>query len=96
METIPPICWNKYNAKRLSLRLSGGKTCEDSGVSSRKNPENRLDYFIGVRTEDAVGDVSGTQEIGISGRVYALLRIPIATHGNFVNTIHLTWEYINI
>lgn len=91
----PPIWWNKYNAKRLSLRLSGGKICEDFGVSSRNNPENRLDYFIGIRTEDAVGDVSGTQEITIAGGVYALFRTPIATHENFVNTIHRTWEYIN-
>lgn len=50
-----------------SLRLSGGKICEDFGVSSRNSPENGLDYFIGIRTEDAVGDVSGTQEIAIAG-----------------------------
>ena len=31
-EDCPPNFWNKYHAKKLSFRLSGGKVCEDFGV----------------------------------------------------------------
>lgn len=94
-EDYPPNFWNKYNAKKLSLRLSGGKTCEDFGVSIWNNAENKLDYFIGICTENAAGDISGTQEVQITGGLYALFQTPNTTHADFVNTIHRTWEYIN-
>lgn len=64
-EDYPPNFWNKYNTKKLSFRLSGGKTCEDFGVSAWNSSENKLDYYIGIRTEKASGDVWGTEEIVI-------------------------------
>lgn len=94
-EAYPPNFWNKYNASKLSLCLSGGRTCDDYGVSIWNNTENKLDYFIGIRTENAIGDISGTEEISIPGGLYALFQTPMATHANFVNIIQRTWEYIN-
>jgi len=93
-EDYAPHFWNKYNAKKLSLRLSGGKSCEDFGVSIWNAAKNKLDYYIGIRTEEAAGDISGTEEIAIPGGLYALFRTPVATHIDFINTIHRTWEYI--
>lgn len=95
-EDYPPNFWNKYNAKKLSLRLSGGKTCEDFGVNIWNSSENKLDYFIGILTENTEGDVSATHEIQIPGGLYALFRTPSTTHAGFVNTIHRMWEYINM
>ena len=94
-EDYPPNFWNKYNARKLSLRLSGGKICEDFGVSRWNSIENKLDYYIGIRTEDATGDVSGPEELIIPSGLYALLQTLVATHINFVSTIQSTWEYIN-
>lgn len=93
-EDYPSNFWNKYNAKKLSLRLSGGKICEDFGVSFWNHSKNKLDYFIGIRTLDAAGDTTGTEQIFIPGGLYALFRTPATTHENFVNTIHRAWEYI--
>lgn len=93
-EENPPNFWNKYNAKKLSLRLSGGKICEDFGVSSWDASLNKLDYYIGIRTEEAEGDKEGAQELFIPGGLYALFRTPVATHEDFVNTIHRSWKYI--
>ena len=90
----PFMFWNKFNAQKLSLRLSGGKVCEDYGVSMRKGKDGRLDYFIGIRTEEAQGDTTGTEELAIQGGLYALFRTPPTTHADFVNTIHRTWQYI--
>lgn len=94
-EDYPPNFWNKYNARKLSLRLSGGTPCLDFGVSIWNAAENRLDYFIGIATEEAKGDLSGTQELTIPGGLYAVFQTPVTTHADFVNTIHRTWEYIN-
>ncbi|MFW6002594.1 MAG: AraC family transcriptional regulator [archaeon] len=94
-EDYPPKFWNKYNAKKLSLRLSGGETCEDFGINDWNEEKNRLDYYIGIRTENAVGDTSGTEEITVKGGLYAMFQTPKTTHANFVNTIHRTWDYIN-
>lgn len=94
-EDYPPNFWNKYNAKKLSLRLSGGKICEDFGVNIWNSSESKLDYFIGILTENTEGNVSGTQEIQITGGLYALFQTPNTTHAGFVSTIHRTWEYIN-
>ncbi len=94
-ENSPPNFWNKYNAKKLSLHLSGGKTCEDFGVSAWNSLENKLDYYIGIVTEKAAGNVSGTQQIHIEGGLYALFQTPNTRHDGFINTIHRTWEYIN-
>lgn len=94
-EKSPPNFWNKYNAKKLSLKLSGGKICEDFGVSYWNENENRLDYYIGIRTNEAKGDLSDTQEIYLSGGKYAVFKTPQSTHIGFVNSIHRTWDYIN-
>ena len=94
-EEYPPNFWNKYNSKKLSLRLSGGKISEDFGVNIWDNIEKKLDYFIGILTENVVGDISETEEIQITGGLYAMFQTPKTTHDNFVNTIHRTWDYIN-
>lgn len=89
-----PSFWNKYNARKLSLKLSGGKICEDYGVSYWNQNENRLEYFIGIRKSLAKGDLSDTQEIYINSGKYALFQTPQSTHIGFVNNIHRTWDYI--
>ncbi|HOQ14168.1 MAG TPA: AraC family transcriptional regulator [Bacillota bacterium] len=94
-EDSPPKFWNKYNAKKLSLRLSGGVVCEDYGVSFWNKDESRLDYFIGIKSENVAGEKEGTIEIKINGGVYAVFETPVSTHADFVNTIHRTWQYIN-
>lgn len=94
-ESSPPYFWNKYNAKKLSLRLSGGKVCEDYGISYWNEEEKRLYYYIGIRTEEALGDVTGTEQIEIPGGLYAMFKTPATTHADFINTVHRTWNYIN-
>lgn len=94
-EDYTPCFWNKYNAKKLSLRLSGGKVCEDYGVSFWNSTENKVDYYIGIRSEYALGDTTGTEKLNIQGGLYAVFRTPPSNHANFVNTIHRTWDYIN-
>ncbi len=93
-ENYPPNFWNKYNAKKFSLRLSGGIICEDFGVSSWNKEKNRLDYYIGVRTDEAKGDLSDTQKIYINSGQYAVFQTPLSSHAGFVNNIHRTWDYI--
>jgi len=94
-EDNPPSFWNKYNSRKWSKRLSGGKVCEDYGVSAWNWQENRLDYYIGIRKENALGDTDGTVEIMIQGGLYAVFTTPRTSHFDFVNTIHRTWDYIN-
>lgn len=93
-EDYTPNFWNKYNAKKLSLKLSGGKTVMDYGVCVWNEKDKKLDYYIGIKTQDAKGDISNTQELSINGGLYALFSTPPTTHSNFVNTIHKTWNYI--
>lgn len=93
-ESRPPSFWNKYNAKKWSLKLSGGEVVEDFGVSSWNDERNHLDYFIGIPKEQAHGDLSGTITLNIAGGLYALFETPVATHFDFVSTIHQTWDYI--
>ncbi len=94
-EEYPPSFWNKYNAKMWSKRLSGGKTVEDIGVSIWNPAIGGIDYYIGIRKEEAEGQLSGTVILDIPGGQYAVFETPFATHFNFVNTIHQTWDYIN-
>ena len=94
-EAYPPNFWNKYNSRKYSRRLSGGNVCEDFGVNIWNNEQNNLDYYIGIRSEQAQGDTTGTQTILINCGTYALFETPQTTHFDFVNTIHKTWEYIN-
>jgi AraC family transcriptional regulator len=93
-EQYAPNFWNKYNAKSLSEKLSGGIVCEDYGVSSWNAEENRVEYFIGIDKENAHGDLSGAAELTIPGGLYAVFQTPVTTHFDFVHTIHRTWGYI--
>lgn len=93
-EEIVPNFWNKYNARGMSLKLSGGREVWDYGVSSWNYEENRLDYYIGIQSEYAAGDIQGTQELCIPGGLYAVFSTPAATQDTFVPQIHRTWDYI--
>lgn len=93
-ESSPPDFWNKYNCKKLSRRLSGGQPAEDYGVSLYNSEKNKLDYFIGIRTEEACGDTPDAIPLRIQGGRYAVFTTPTATQFDFVNVIHRTWDYI--
>ena len=93
-EDYVPKFWNLYNCKKISLRLSGGKTVADYGVSSWNNEKMCIDYFIGIRTYNADGDKSGTSLLEIPGGLYAVFTTPPSSHFDFVNVIHRTWRYI--
>ena len=93
-EDYIPKFWNLYNCKKLSLRLSGGKTVADYGVSYWNNATKCLDYFIGIRADEADGDKTETIQLEIPGGLYAVFATPPASHFDFVNTIHRTWQYI--
>jgi AraC family transcriptional regulator len=94
-EAYPPNFWNKYNSKKWSKKLTGGKVCEDYGVSIWNEAENKLDYYIGVKKSDALGDTADTAELSIKGGLYAIFTTPPASHLDFINVIHRTWNYIN-
>lgn len=91
-EGSPPPFWNQYNCRKWSRKLSGGKVCLDYGVSIWNG---KLDYFIGILTENALGNTEGTLGLQIPSGLYAVFETPPATHYDFVNTIHKTWNYIN-
>lgn len=93
-EDFPPHFWNKYNSKQWSKKLSGGKTVEDFGVSLWNHALHKVTYYIGVRETDAGGDLTDTVTLDIAGGLYAVFDTPPATHFDFVNTIHRTWDYI--
>ncbi len=90
----PPRFWNRYNVEKRSAILSGGKIVEDFGVCKWNNQTQQLDYYIGIRAEDAVGDILGTVTLSIHGGTYAIFDTPPATALDFVRTIHRTWDYI--
>jgi len=94
-EVYPPKFWNKYNSRKWSKKLSGGKACEDYGISEFKGEGGNFDYYIGIRKENALGDTNGTVELFIRGGLYAVFTTPRSSHFDFVNTIHRTWDYIN-
>ena len=93
-ELTPPQFWNKYNAGQYSARLSGGRVTEDFGVSAWNRDVKRLDYYIGIREEEAQGDKSGTVTLVIPNGMYAIFETPPVTQFEFVGMIHRTWEYI--
>lgn len=94
-EAYPPNFWNKYNSRKWSKKLSGGKVCEDYGISAWNESDNKLDYYIGIQKHNALGDTDGTMELLVQGGLYAIFETPKTSHYNFVNTIHHTWAYIN-
>lgn len=93
-EDFPPHFWNRYNSERCSARLSGGKICEDFGVSIWDNTHGRMNYAIGIRAEEAHGDLSGTTALILPPGLYAAFETPTATHFAFVDVIHRSWDYI--
>lgn len=94
-EDLPSSFWNRYNCQKRSLRLSGGKICEDYGVCLWNQEKNKLDYWIGIRSEEAKGETDGTVLLTIPGGTYAAFTTPAATHYDFVHTIQRTWAYIH-
>jgi len=93
-ESFTPNFWNKYNAKGYSKILSGGSVVRDYGVCVWNRDESKLDYYIGIKTDEANGDLHGTHKLMINGGLYALFATPPAKHSDFVITIHKTWDYI--
>lgn len=90
----PPICWNKYNSEKRSLRLSGGNISEDFGVMIWSSEKEKLIYYIGIKSDEAKGDKADTLRINIAGGLYAVFETPPADEFNFVSTIRSTWDYI--
>lgn len=93
-EAIPSSFWNRYNTEGRSARLSGGRIVPDWGVMRWNADRSALDYFIGVRAEDALGDLSGTVRLESTGGLYAAFDTPSATQHDFVTTINRTWDWI--
>lgn len=93
-EDKPPSFWNKYNAEKRSLRLSGGKVVEDFGAMEWNGERNRLDYYIGIRAEEANGDLTDTVIIQVKGGLFAHFDTPPTTQHDFVATIRRTWDHI--
>jgi len=93
-EAYTPRFWNRYNAKGLSKILSGGKIVRDYGVCIWNDETGKLDYYIGIKKDDANGDLRGAHTLKINGGLYALVATPPTEHSDFVNTIHETWDYI--
>lgn len=93
-EDLPASFWNKYNAEKRSLRLSGGEITEDFGVMCRNSEKSGLDYYIGICAEKAKGDISGTVRLDISEGLYAVFDTPPASQHDFVSVIQRTWDWI--
>lgn len=91
-EDFPPHFWNKYNTKQWSKKLSGGNVVEDFGVSLWNHALHKVTYYIGIRENDAHGDLTDTVSLDIDGGLYAVFNTPPATHFDFVTTIHRTWD----
>lgn len=93
-EEDPTRFWNKYNCGGLSARLSGNGAQLDYGFSIWNSEKHKLDYYIGILTEHAHGDLSGTLQLEVAGGLYAVFSTPKADKYTFVNTIRRTWDYI--
>lgn len=93
-EDAPPHFWNRYNSEGRSKRLSGGAVCEDFGLSIWDSTHARLNYAIGIRTEEARGDTAGTVQMTVPGGLYAAFETPTTTHFSFVDVIRRTWDEI--
>ena len=77
-----------------SAKLSGGRIVEDFGAMKPKRKTSGLDYYIGIREEDALGDTSETIRLEISGGMYAVFDTTPTSQHNFVNRIRRTWDWI--
>lgn len=94
-EDFIPNFWNRYNAREMSLKLSGGREVWDYGVCRWNFEKNGLDYYVGIQSQYTVGDLQDTLELSITGGLYAVFSTPATTQDNFVTQIHGTWDYIN-
>lgn len=90
----PPKAWNRYNADRKSVKLSGGKLVEDYGAMVWNSEKGKLDYYIGIAESEAFGDLDGSIKIPFSDGLYAVFETVPSSQHDFVNTIRNTWEYI--
>ncbi len=93
-DAFPPDCWNRYNAEKRSLRLSGGGIAEDFGAMIWDARRKCLLYHIGIRAEDAQGDLTDTVQISVGGGLYAVFETPAADQHTFVSVIRDTWDWI--
>lgn len=93
-EGFAPHCWNKYNSECLSARLSGGKTVEDYGAMRWNCEKKKIDYYIGIEAQNALGNTEGTVVLEIKGGLYAVFETAPSSQHNFVDTIRRTWEWI--
>ncbi len=94
-EAVPSDFWNRYNVGGWSAKLSGGDVVEDWGVSLWDPAENRLRYFIGIREEYALGDLSGTIPLEIPGGTYIRFDTPPGPQFRFIATVQRTWAGIS-
>lgn len=93
-EETPPGFWNRYNCGGWSKKLSGGKTVTDYGISIW-NPElDKIDYYIGILSSEANGDLTEAVQMELAGGLYAVFRTPKTDKYDFVNRIHAVWDYI--
>ncbi len=90
----PPNCWNKYNVEKRSIKLSGGNIVEDFGAMIWDFEKERLLYFIGIKADNAKGDIADTLPLRITGGLYAVFETPPASQHDFVSTIRATWDWI--
>lgn len=86
--------WNRYNCEGLSGKLSGGEAQPDYGFSVWNFSTNKLDYYIGILTGQAKGDLTDTMQLKVEGGLYAVFETPKADKFTFVSTIRRTWDYI--
>lgn len=93
-EAFPPHCWNRYNAENRSATLSGGAEAEDYGVMQWDHEKKRLLYFIGMKADDAKGDLTDTVALTVEGGLYAVFETQPAAEHDFVQTIRRTWDWI--
>lgn len=89
-----PNCWNIYNAESRSQRLSGGKTVTDYGAMRWNYDKNKLDYYIGIDSRYAHGDMNGTVTLNVDSGWYAVFQTAPANQYTFVDTVRKTWDWI--
>ena len=95
MEETPPGFWNRYNCGGWSRKLSGGKIVTDYGISVWDREMSKMDYYIGILSSEAHGDLAGTVQMELAGGLYAVFSTPKADKFDFVNRIHATWDFIH-
>ncbi len=93
-DDFAPHCWNTYNAERLSVKLSGGKTVEDYGAMRWNREKKKLDYYIGIDARNAVENTANAVTLDISGGLYAVFETSPSSQHQFVDTIRKTWDWI--